>query len=568
MMTTRLIESASRVSGARALVQALIDQGVEVIFGYPGAATIPIHDVLMEAPIKHVLVRHEQGAAHAADGYARATGKVGVCLATSGPGALNLVTGIATAYMDSIPVVAITGQVATFKLGTDAFQEADVTGVTSPIVKHSYLVSDARSISMVIKEAFHIASTGRPGPVLIDLPLDVSLSETEYCPISEVTLRACRPTVTGHPLQIRKAVALIDAAEKPLIIAGGGVIASGASAELQALMEKANIPMVYTLMGKGTFPDGHPLNLGLLGMHGSAYANYAAHNSDLLIAAGMRFSDRATGKTSAFAPNAKLIHIDIDPAEIGKMRRPTVPIVGDAKNVLSALVEKVQPKEHSNWLTCLEHWRETNKLSYSNSNGEIMPQEIIEAINEATNCEAIIVTDVGQHQMFAAQYIRVKRSRQFLSSGGLGTMGFGLPAAIGAQMGCPERTVFVISGDGSILMNNQELMTAVEQRMPIKIAIMNNGYLGMVRQWQQAFYNRRYASTDVSCQPDFVRLAEAYGAVGIRVEDREEIASALLQALDVKDRPCVIDFRIARESNVLPMIPAGGTVEDMLRELD
>lgn len=557
-----------KMTGARALVEALADEGVEVIFGYPGAATIPIHDVLMEARIRHILTRHEQGAAHAADGYARATGRVGVCLATSGPGALNLVTGIATAYMDSVPVVAITGQVATFKLGTDAFQEADTTGVTAPIVKHSYLLKVAKEIVPTIREAFHIASTGRPGPVVIDVPLDLSLAEVEYQSPTRVDVRSYRPNLLGHPLQIKKAVALIDEAERPLMLVGGGVIAAGASEELDRLMEKADIPMVYTLMGKGAFPDGYRLNLGMLGMHGTAYANHAAHNCDLLIAVGMRFSDRATGKTAAFAPKARIIHIDIDPAEIGKMRRPTVPIVGDAKNVLFALAEKVRVAKHDEWRSQLEHWRQTHQRVQPCLDGRIMPLDILESLNEITGGEAIISTDVGQHQMWAAQFCRVKHPRRFLSSGGLGTMGYGLPAALGAQVAFPNSTVFLIAGDGSILMNNQEIMTAVEQHLPVKVAIFNNGYLGMVRQWQQIFYERRYASTDISAQPDFVKLAEAYGAAGLRVTAREQIKSALEAALKIHNRPCIIDFHISREANVFPMIPAGGTVEDMLLELD
>lgn len=559
---------STKMNGARVLIEALADEGVEVIFGYPGAATIPIHDVLMEGKIRHILTRHEQGAAHAADGYARAMGRVGVCLATSGPGALNLVTGIATAYMDSVPIVAVTGQVATFKLGTDAFQEADTTGVTEPIVKHSYLVKDPKEITAIVREAFHIASTGRPGPVVIDLPLDVSLAELHYKRPDEVNLRSYRPNVLGHPRQIKKAVALIDAAQKPLICAGGGIIAAEAAEELKCLMEKADIPMVYTLMGKGAFPDGHPLNLGMLGMHGSAYANYAARGCDLLIAVGMRFSDRATGKTSAFAPNADIIHVDIDPAEIGKMRRPSVPIVGDAKNVLFALKEKVREAQHDEWLSQLDHWRRTHRVPQTGADERIMPTEIFQAINEITGGDAIVATDVGQHQMWAAQFCHTKLPRRFLSSGGLGTMGYGLPAAIGAQVAFPDQRVFVIAGDGSILMNNQEIMTAVEQRLPIKIAIFNNGYLGMVRQWQQVFYDRRYASTDISAQPDFVKLAEAYGATGLRVKSVEQIRPALEAALGIDDRPCVIDFHIAREANVLPMIPAGGTVDDMLLELD
>ncbi|MBP6964140.1 MAG: biosynthetic-type acetolactate synthase large subunit [Armatimonadetes bacterium] len=565
--------TGEKMNGARVLIEALADEGVEIIFGYPGAATIPIHDVLMEGRIRHVLVRHEQGAAHAADGYARATGKVGVCLATSGPGALNLVCGIATAYMDSVPMVAITGQVATFKLGTDAFQEADTTGVTDPIVKHNYLAKDVSEIPAVVQEAFHVASTGRPGPVLIDIPLDLSFAEIEYRRPPKINMLAYKPTVIGHPGQIKKAVALIDASEKPLIIAGGGVIAADASGELRRLMEKANIPVVYTLMGKGAFPDGDPLNLGMLGMHGSPYANHAAKGCDLLIAVGMRFSDRSTGKTSAFAPDAQVVHIDVDPAEIGKMRRPTVPIVGDAKNILHSLGSKVREARHQEWIAQLEKWRKKHVTRQPKDCGRIMPQEIFDAINHVIlnsiqDQQAIVCTDVGQHQMWAAQSILTRRPRQFLSSGGLGTMGYGLPAAVGAQMGMPDATVFVIAGDGSILMNNQELMTAVEQRLPIKIALFNNGYLGMVRQWQQIFYDRRYASTDISCQPDFVALAKAYGAEGLRVEKSEEIMPALEAAMKITDRPCLIEFLVAREANVLPMIPAGGSTDDMILEMD
>ena len=566
--TDQIATEGVKMIGAQVLIQALADQGVEVIFGYPGAATIPIHDVLMEGKIHHVLVRHEQGAAHAADGYARATGKVGVCLATSGPGALNLVCGIATAYMDSVPMVAITGQVATFKLGTDAFQEADTTGVTDPIVKHNYLVKDVSEIPAIVQEAFHVASTGRPGPVLIDVPLDLSFAEIEYQRPPKIDMLAYKPTVIGHPGQIKKAVALIDAAERPLIIAGGGVIAADASDELKRLMAKANIPVVYTLMGKGAFPDGDPLNLGMLGMHGSPYANHAAKGCDLLIAVGMRFSDRSTGKTSAFAPDAEVVHIDVDPAEIGKMRRPTVPIVGDAKNILHSLGTKVRDATHKEWIEQLEKWRKKHVTRQPVDADRIMPQEIFDAINQITGGEAIVATDVGQHQVWAAQSIQTKHPRQFLSSGGLGTMGYGLPAAVGAQMGMPGATVFVIAGDGSILMNNQELMTAVEQRLPIKIALFNNGYLGMVRQWQQLFYDRRYASTDISCQPDFVMLAKAYGAEGLRVETSEEIMPALEAAMKITDRPCLIEFLVAREANVLPMIPAGGSTDDMILELD
>jgi len=556
----------TKMIGARALIRALADEGVEVIFGYPGAATIAIHDVLMEGRIKHILVRHEQGAVHAADGYARSSGKVGVCLATSGPGALNLVCGIGTAYMDSVPMVAITGQVATAKLGTDAFQEADITGVTAPIVKHSFLVKSAHDIPTVIRKAFHIASTGRPGPVVVDLPLDLSFAETEYDRPESIDLPGYRPTLIGHPLQIKKAGALMDSARRPLICAGGGVIAAGAGEELRRLIEKAGIPMAYTLMGKGAFPDSHHLNLGMLGMHGSPVANFAARDCDVLIAIGMRFSDRSTNKISTFAPEAKIVHIDVDPAEIGKIVRPIIPIVGDAKNIVAAIAHRVRKAARESWIAELDEYRDSYPVRQTCEDERILPKDIYTAINEITGGEAIVATDVGQHQMWAAQFIRTEHPRHFLSSGGLGTMGYGLPAAIGAQVAFPKKTVFVVAGDGGILMNNQELMTAVEQLLPIKIAIFNNGYLGMVRQWQQLFYDRRYASTDISSQPDFVRLAEAYGAVGLRAETPEDVRPTLTAALDVTDRPCVMDFRIAKEANVFPMVPAGGSVEDMLLE--
>lgn len=558
----------NRMIGARALIQALADEGVEVIFGYPGAATIPIHDVLMEGKVRHILVRHEQGAVHAADGYARSSGKVGVCLSTSGPGALNMVCGIGTAYMDSVPIVAITGQVATTKLGTDAFQEADMTGVTAPIVKHSFLVKSVHDIPSVIHEAFYIASTGRPGPVVVDLPLDLSFAETDYEYKVSTDLAGYRPTLVGHPLQIKRAAALIDEAERPLICAGGGVIAANAGAEIEKLSHKGDIPVTYTLMGKGAFPDSSPLNLGMLGMHGTPVANFAARDCDLLIAVGMRFSDRSTNKISAFAPDAKIIHIDVDPAEIGKLVRPTIPIVGDAKNIVSTMAQKTRKSRRESWISQLNDYRESYPIRQVGEEGRILPKDIYEAINRITGGEAIVATDVGQHQMWAAQFIKTEHPRHFLSSGGLGTMGYGLPAAIGAQVAFPEKTVFIVAGDGSILMNNQELMTAVEQKLPVKIAIFNNGYLGMVRQWQQLFYDRRYASTDISCQPDFVKLAEAYGAVGLRAESPEDIETTLRAALEITDRPCVIDFHIAKEANVFPMVPAGKSVEDMLLEID
>jgi len=556
------------MTGAQALIRALADEGVEVIFGYPGAATIPIHDVLMDGKIRHILTRHEQGAAHAADGYARATGKVGVCLATSGPGALNLVTGIATAHMDSVPIVAITGQVATPKLGTDAFQEADTLGVTMPLVKHNYLVKDAKDIARVVREAFYIALTGRPGTVVIDLPVDLCYAEVEYERDGDMEMRGYRVDTAADPRAISEAGDLLNSASRPVICAGGGVIAAGASQELLALSELADIPVVHTLMGKGAFPDGHPHCLGLLGMHGLPWANHAVRECDLLIAVGMRFSDRSTGALARFAPHAKIVHIDIDPAEVGKLRKPDISIVGDAKDVLCALLEKIAERRRGEWLGQTANWRDTQQTSQASEEGRIDFVAIFEAMSRIAGDDAIVTTDVGQHQMWAAQYVKTSNPRGFISSGGLGTMGFGLPAAVGAQVAFPDRKVFVIAGDGSILMNSQELMTAVEQRLPIKILLFNNGYLGMVRQWQQIFWDRRYASTDISAQPDFSALASAYGAVGIKVEKESEIAGALESAMKVNDRPCLLDFHISREALVLPMIPAGGSVEDMLLQVD
>ena len=556
------------ITGAQALVEALRAQGVEVIFGYPGAATIPIHDALTDSGIRHILTRHEQGAAHAADGYARATGRVGVCLATSGPGALNLVTGIATAHMDSVPIVAITGQVATTKLGTDAFQEADTTGVTMPIVKHSFLVKHVSELAQAVSDAFVIASEGRPGPVVIDLPVDVSLADVESAGTRRRPQRQTNTSRSWDVARVGEAVRMIDSSQKPLICAGGGVVAGSGSSALAALAEKTGIPVAYTLMGKGAFPDSHPLNVGMLGMHGSALANRAAQRCDLFIAVGMRFSDRATGRASGFAPGARVVHIDIDPAEMGKMRRPEVPIVCDAGTALGALADGVRTARRGEWLRELEQWRHGHRVPRADSDGRIAPQEVFDALNRVTRGDAIITTDVGQHQMWAAQMCTVNHPRRFISSGGLGTMGFGLPAAIGAQIAFPERHVFVVAGDGSILMNSQELMTAVENRLPLKILIFNNGYLGMVRQWQQLFYDRRYAATDISAQPDFAALASAYGAVGLRARTSGEIEPAMLAAMHVSNRPCVIDFHIVREACVTPMIPTGGTVDDMIMEPD
>ena len=553
-----------KVTGAQSLLQSLVEQGVEVIFGIPGGVMLPIYDALYDrGDIRHILMRHEQGAAHAADGYARASGKVGVCFATSGPGATNLVTGIANAYMDSIPMVAVTGQVKTTALGKDAFQEADITGITLPITKHNYLVKDAKDIATVVAEAFHIASTGRPGPVLIDLPMDISMAQIEYESVKSVDLRSYKPTVAGHPLQIRKAAKAIAAAERPVLYVGGGVISSGASEYLRELSEKTHILVASTLQGKGAIPENHPHALGMLGMHGTAYANYAVAHCDLLIAVGARFDDRVTGKLDEFARRAKVIHIDVDPAQIGKTVHVDIPIVGDCKSILQDLVKLVKPREETEWNRQISEWKTKYALSYPD-NDALYPQYVIDKICELTKGEAIVATDVGQHQMWTAQFYKCAKPRHFITSGGLGTMGFGLPAAIGAQIAEPDAVVFSISGDGGFQMTNQELTPAVHAKLPIKSVIMNNMYLGMVRQWQELFYDRRYSSTNIEPQPDFVKLAEAYGAVGMRIDTRDQVVPALKKALKINDRPVVMDFRIVREENVFPMIPAGQSIEQMM----
>ncbi|MGC8861943.1 MAG: biosynthetic-type acetolactate synthase large subunit, partial [Armatimonadota bacterium] len=512
------------MNGANALVQSLVDQGVEIVFGIPGGVMIPIYDALYDRKdIRNMLMRHEQGAAHAADGYARATGKVGVCFATSGPGATNLVTGLATAQMDSIPVLAVTGQCRTTSIGKDSFQEADITGITMPITKHNYLVKDASQIPRIVAEALYIARTGRPGPVLIDVPMDMSLAEIDYQSVREVKIRSYSPEVEIDESAIDAAAELIAKAERPVLYAGGGVISSGASAELVALSEKTHILVTTTLLGKGAIPETHPHSLGMLGMHGTAYANHAVHNCDLLIAVGARFDDRVTGKLAAFARKAKVIHIDIDPAEIGKTVPADVAIVGDCKEVLRRLVAKVEPRTETDWNKQIMKWRNEFPLVCPMDEERLLPQCVISKIWEMTKGDVLVVTDVGQHQMFAALHYKVTRPRRFLSSGGLGTMGYGLPAAIGAQVGCPDETVVAICGDGGFQMTVQELAPAVEHKLPIKICLMNNKYLGMVRQWQELFWNNRYSGVDISVQPDFVKLAEAYGAAGIRVEKMSEI---------------------------------------------
>jgi len=546
------------------LIESLKKEGVEVMFGYPGGTVLPIFDALYDASIRFILVRHEQGAAHAADGYARATGKVGVCLATSGPGATNLVTGIATAYMDSIPMVAITGQVKTFLIGNDAFQEADVTGITRPITKHNYLVKNIEDLSLIVKEAFHIASTGRPGPVLIDIPSDLQLAETEFDYPADVSIRGYKPTYMGHPGQIKKAAREIAKAKRPVIYAGGGVIISGASAELKVLAEKIQAPVTTTLLGLGSFPQTHELALGMLGMHGTAYANHAITESDLVIAVGARFDDRVTGRLDAFAPNAKVIHIDIDPSSVSKNVEVDIPIVGDARTILIELNKNISGKpDTALWLKQVHEWKKHHPLRYHDTGAKIKPQYVVEQIYEATKGDAIICTEVGQNQMWAAQFYKYTRPRSFISSGGLGTMGFGFPAAIGAKLGCPEKMVFDIAGDGSIQMNIQELATAVINHIPVKVAILNNGYLGMVRQWQQLFYKKRYSHTRLPHIPDFVKLAEAYGAVGIRVAKKHEVRPAIDKAIET-DKVVFMDFIVEEEENVLPMVPAGEAINKMI----
>jgi acetolactate synthase-1/2/3 large subunit len=551
-------------TGARTLIEALQREGVDTIFGYPGGVVLPIYDELYDSSIRHILVRHEQAAAHAADGYARASGRVGVCLATSGPGACNLVTGIATAYMDSIPIVALTGQVPTALLGNDAFQESDITGITMPITKHNYLVKNAADIDRVVKEAFYIAGTGRPGPVLIDLPKDVSTGEVDEAssPPAAISLRGYQPTYEGHVRQIDKAVDLIAEAERPLVYAGGGVILSGASAELREFIETAAIPVTTTLMGLGAIPGDHPLNLGMLGMHGTAAANFAVTECDLLVAIGVRFDDRVTGKIEAFAPNARIIHIDIDPAEIGKNKKVDLPIVGDVGRVLRAMLARMKKRgDTANWVNRTGTWKAQFPPAYRDDD-RLRPQYIIQQLSDLMKGEGIVVSEVGQNQMWTALYYCFRKPRSWITSGGLGTMGYGFPAAIGAHFARPGETVVDVAGDGSFQMNIQELATVAHNNIPVKVVILNNIYLGMVRQWQELFYDRRYAYTELS-PVDFVKVANAYGVEGMRVEEKADVRGALETALS-HDGPFVLDFRIEREENVFPMVPAGAAINEMI----
>jgi len=552
-----------KMTGAQILCESLVAEGVEVIFGFPGGVVLPLYDVFPQYPqLRHILVRHEQGAAHAADGYARVTGKVGVCLATSGPGATNLVTGIANAYLDSAPMVAITGQVAKPFIGKDAFQEIDITGITLPITKHNYLVLDVDSLARTVKEAFYLARTGRPGPVLIDIPRDVFIEQTEFHYPNKVNLPGYKPTMEGHPAQIKKAAKLINEAQRPVVIAGRGIIISRAYDELKKLAEAAQLPVVSTLLGIGCFPESHALSYGMLGMHGMAYANMAVDAADLVIAIGMRFDDRATGKVSGFAPHAHIIHIDIDPAEIGKNIRVDVPIVGDVKMVLSTLNKLIIPTERIDWVKQLDEWRREHPLISIRDTKSLLPQYVINKIYETTHGEAIIVTGVGQNQMWAAQHYCYNRPNSLISSGGLGTMGFELPAAMGAKIGSPDDTVWCMAGDGGFQMTIQELATIVQEQAAVKIAILNNGYLGMIKQWQELFYGRRYVASPLTC-PDFLKIAEAYGLPALRVTRKEEVVPAIEQAMEHQG-PFLIDFMVDPDENVYPMVLPGATLAEVL----
>ncbi len=553
-------------TGAQILCESLIREGVEVIFGILGGAVLPIYDTFPQYPqLRHILVRHEQGAAHAADGYARATHKAGVCIATSGPGATNLITGIACAYMDSVPMIAITGQVPRALIGKDAFQETDITGITIPITKHNYLVTDVNELARTVKEAFYIAQTGRPGPVLIDIPRDVQQEQTEFVYPDKVDLQGYRVPSRGHPAQIKKASKLINEAEQPVIIAGRGIIISQAYEEFKEFAEKAQIPVAHTLLGLSAFPNNHILDLGMLGMHGTPCANLAVHNADLIIAIGMRFDDRATGNVNEFAPNARIIHIDIDPAEIGKNVPTEVPVVGDIKSVLTALNEEIERKEHVDWLSQIEQWKCEYPTQVVSPSDELLPQYVIQQIYEATQGDALIVTGVGQNQMFAARYFTYIKPDSLITAGGLGPMGFELPAAIGVKVGCPDKVVWCIAGDGGFQMTIQELAVIAQESLAVKIAIMNNGYLGMVRQWQELFYGRRYVDTKL-WNPDFVKIAEAYDIPGIRVKRKEEVIPAIRKAMDYPGA-FLIDFLIEPEENIYPIVPPGESLAKFFQPL-
>jgi acetolactate synthase I/II/III large subunit len=552
-----------------AVMECLKAEGVDVVFGYPGGANLPTYDAFYDADIKHVLVRHEAGGGHAAEGYAKATGKVGVCFATSGPGATNIVTPLTDAMMDSVPVVFFTGQVRTELLGTDGFQEADTFGITMPIVKHSFMIQHPNEIPRVIREAFHIARSGRPGPVLIDMPTDLTRADIDYEPIGDVQLPGYQPTTEGNQKQIRLAAKALANARRPILYVGGGVINANASEELTALALSDRFPVTCTLMGLGTFAAPHPQWLGMLGMHGTRTANYAMDEADLIVAIGARFDDRITGKLAEFAPRAKFIHIDIDPAEISKNVPAHIPIVGDAKHILPKLTAEYRALETDStrldgWWDRIRGWQEKHPLRYDDSeDSEIKPQRMIEAMWEATNGDAIITSDVGQHQMWAAQYYHFPKPRRWINSGGLGTMGFGLPSALGAKVACPDDDVVCLAGDGSLIMTCQELATCVTENIPVKVFLMNNGYLGMVRQWQELFWDKRYSAVDMGASPDWVKLAEAFGATGMRITHKDELKDGMKTALET-DGVVLVDVRVTKEENCYPMIPAGQAARDMV----
>jgi len=552
-----------KMNGAQALINSLKIEGVDLVFGYPGGSALPLYDALYDSGITHILTRHEQGAAHAADGYARVTGKVGVCFSTSGPGATNLVTGIATAYMDSVPVVFITAQVSTPLIGRDSFQEADTTGITTPITKHNFLIKRPQDLMKAVKEAFYIARTGRPGPVVIDIPKDIFLAEMDDTYPDTVSLRGYKPVFTGDFCKVRLLAESIARAERPVLFIGGGINIAGVSQELAQLVDRTGIPLTCSLMGLGAFPSDHDLHLGMLGMHGTYAANQAVTNCDLLVGIGVRFDDRVTGMVAKFAPQATIVHCDIDPAEINKNVKTDIRIVGHLKWVFQELNKIVAPGEIDPWREQIRLWKQKKPLRYEPSEEEIKPQSVIQQIGELTNGEAIMVTDTGQHQMWTAQYYNFKKPRTMITSGGLGTMGYGLPAALGAQLGCKDRTVWCISGDGGILMNCQEIATAVEYNLPVKVAILNNRGLGMVRQWQRMFFDRRYASSKHELDTNFAVLAEAFGAKGLRISSPRELCPALEEAIKTPG-PVFLDILVTEEEDVLPMVPVGAPINQMI----
>lgn len=559
-----------KLTGAQLVCESLIKEGVDTIFGLPGGAILPLYQTLPEyTKLKHILVRHEQGAAHAADGYARVTGKAGVAWATSGPGATNLITGIATAQMDSVPMVVITGQVSRASIGSDAFQETDTTGISLPVTKHNYLVMDAADIPRIIKEAFHLATTGRPSPVLVDIPKDVFTDEVEYPDgflyPETINLPGYKPSLSGNTAQIKRAAKLINQSNKPVILAGHGIIFSGAYKELKDLAEKAQIPVITTLLGISSFPEDHVLSVGMPGMHGVAYASLAIEEADLLIALGMRFDDRITGKPSEFAKASRKIHVDIDPSEIGKNVPVDVPIVGDVKNVLDKMIQYVESNTHVEWIQHIEKLKSDHPSLQIRDTDKLLPQYIIHELSEATKGKAIMVTGVGQHQMWAAQHYMYTEPRSWVTSGGSGAMGYEVPGAMGAQVGDPTKVVWSIAGDGGFQMTMSELATLVENNIPVKFAIINNNVLGMVRQWQEFFYNKSYVATTYTHNPDFVKLADAFGMLGIRVTSKNQVKASIEEAM-AYDGPALIDFVVEEEENVYPMIPAGQTIENLIEE--